>query len=422
MGLDKYAIINPAVMGATFCQNFLKNADALPVTMLNTNKNPNTMIIVDTKTVKTAFLFIENRSFIEISFLGNHTNIISLYIINKKTLQVKRYSVVSIEKLQILCYYSTVIYGLLEVTMFSVTERAYAKINLYLDITGKREDGFHDILTIMQIVSLYDEVDINLNLTDELTVTVVNSDVNISQEKNIAYIAAKKFYEHLYFTPKGKANIYIKKRIPIAAGLAGGSADAAAVLRGLNYLYGKPFTRQELCKIGMEVGSDVPFCIIGGTQVCRNRGDVTFDMYGIQNYYLLIACAGEKDSTADQYKKLDKKYNDFKDYVCGKNYGDLFGAFSVGKCREAFPLMFNIFESLYENDKDIDRIKAIMKSYEAKVTMISGSGPAVFGVFPDRYYAEDAQEELAKEGIASYLCRPINLEYDVMLPNKEPWL
>ena len=296
--------------------------------------------------------------------------------------------------------------------MYYLTERAYAKINLYLDIVGKREDGFHDILTIMQLVSLYDEVEINLNMTKEITVTVLNSNIDLPQEKNIAYVAAKKFYENLNFTPVSGANIYIKKNIPMAAGLAGGSADAAAVLRGLNYLYGKPFTTKELCNIGMGIGSDIPFCIVGGTQVCKNKGDVTFSMYGIQGYYLLIACEGNKDSTATQYKQLDAKYNNFEDYVCGKNYGDLFGAFSVGKCREAFPLMYNIFETLYENNETINKIKGIMYDNEATVAMISGSGPAVFGVFSNLLYAEDAQGALEKEGIKSIICRPINKEYE----------
>ena len=327
---------------------------------------------------------------------------------------------VSIENLYFLWYYNIEI-CLSEDNMFSITEKAYAKINLYLDIMDKREDGFHNLLTIMQIVGLYDEVDINLNMTKKISVKLLNSDIDIPQEKNIAYIAAKKFYDNLDFIPVSGADISIKKNIPMAAGLAGGSADAAAVLRGLNYLYGKPFTRQELCKIGMEIGSDVPFCIVGGTQVCKNKGDVTFDMYGIQHYHLLIACKGDKESTAVQYRKLDQKYNNFKDYVCGKNYGDLFGAFSVGRCSEAFPLMFNIFEDLYENDENIRKIKSIMYDNEAKVAMISGSGPAVFGVFPNSFYAEDAQEELAKEGIESVICLPINKEYDVMLPGDKPW-
>lgn len=305
--------------------------------------------------------------------------------------------------------------------MFSRTEKAYAKINLYLDITNKREDGFHDLLTIMQLVTLHDEVDITLNMTKEISVKVLNPEIDLPQEKNIAYIAAKKFYENLDFVPVSGADITIKKNIPMAAGLAGGSADAAAVLRGLNYLYGKPYTRKELCRIGMEIGSDVPFCIVGGTKVCRNRGDVTFDMYGITNYYVVVACKGEKKSTAEQYRKLDEIHNDFKEYVCGKNYGDMFGAFTVRRCREAFPLMFNIFEELYEDDENIKLIKKIMSNNEACVSMVSGSGPAVFGAFSDIIYAEDAQEELLKAGIESYICHPINKEYDAILPYDSGW-
>lgn len=309
----------------------------------------------------------------------------------------------------------------MEEYMFSVTEKAYAKINLYLDIMNKRDDGFHDILTIMQIVSLYDEVDITLNMTKDITVKVVNSDIDLPQEKNIAYKAALKFYENLNFVPISGADITIVKNIPMAAGLAGGSADAAAVLRGLNYLYGKPFTREELCKIGMEIGSDVPFCIVGGTQVCKNKGDVTFSMNGIQAYHILIAYGSNKESTAEQYRLLDEKYNNFKDYQCGKNYGDLFGAFSVGRCREGFKLMFNIFEDLYENDENIKKIKKIMLENEATMAMISGSGPAVFGAFPNLLYAQDAKELLEKEGISSYICYPIELEYDEMTPGKPLW-
>lgn len=301
--------------------------------------------------------------------------------------------------------------------MHYIIEKAYAKINLYLDIMKKREDGYHDIITIMQIVSLYDEVEVSLNFSDKISVKIVNSDIEIPQEKNIAYIAAQKFYDKLYFTPIGRADISIKKNIPLAAGLAGGSANAAAVLRGLNYLYGKPFTTEELCEIGMEIGSDVPFCIVGGTQVCKNRGDVTYEMLGIKNHHILIATGGIKESTAEQYKKLDEKYNDFKDYFCGRNYGDVFGALSVGRPREAFPIMFNIFEDLYQDNKEIAKIKSIMYENDASLAMISGSGPSVYGVYPSRIYAEDAQEALAKEGIESYLCVPINNVYEAILPD-----
>ena len=298
--------------------------------------------------------------------------------------------------------------------MFSVTEKAYAKINLYLDIIKKREDGFHDILTIMQLVSLYDEVKIYLTNTKEISVTMVNSDVIIPQEENIAYLAAKRFYENLDFAPSGGADIYIKKNIPLAAGLAGGSADAAAVLRGLNFLYGSPFSIKELCKIGLEIGSDVPFCIVGGTQVCKNRGEVSSCSNGIQDHFLLIACAGQKESTAMQYRKLDEKYNDFNEYECCKNYEDLCGAFSVRSTTKALALMFNIFEDLYENDENVRKIKQIMYEYEANKAIISGSGPAVLGIFSSINYAEDANEKFKKLGIRSFVCSPMDKEYEVM--------
>lgn len=305
--------------------------------------------------------------------------------------------------------------------MDSITEKAYAKINLYLDVEKKRDDGFHDILTIMQLVTLYDEVTITLNQTKEISVQVVNMDIGVPENKNIAYIAAQKFYENLNFEAIGRADIKIKKNIPIAAGLAGGSADAAAVLRGLNDLYGKPYTTKELCKIGLSIGSDVPFCIVGGVQVCRGKGDVIIDLYGIKCYDIVIACGEEKDSTAEQYKRLDEKFNNFKKYQFAKGFSETYGGFLSGRCRDAFKSMFNIFETLYEDDERMKNIKEVMYKNEAKIAMLSGSGPSIYGVFPSRFGAEEAQKDLERQNIKAYFCRPINKLYEEILPGEEPW-
>lgn len=304
--------------------------------------------------------------------------------------------------------------------MFTI-EKAFAKINLMLDIERKREDGYHDIFTIMQLVDLYDEVYIRLNMSGEIIVKMKNVDLDLPMEKNLAYIAAKKFYENLYFDTKIGVEIIIFKNIPVASGLGGGSADAGAVLRGLNFLYGKPFTTKELCNIGISIGSDVPFCIVGGVQACRGKGDVVCDIFGIQNYNLVLACGEEKESTAAQYKKLDEKFNDFKDHKISPDNHILISALISGRCREAFGKMYNIFESLYDENSSVQKIKKIMYENDANFAMLSGSGPTVFGVFPNCLYAEDAQEVLAKENIKSYICRPINKPYERIFPNEEPW-
>lgn len=305
--------------------------------------------------------------------------------------------------------------------MYWKNEKAYAKINLYLDIQKKREDGFHDLFTLMQIVDFCDDVTISTNSTKTITLTMSGIPVDVPNEKNIAYIAAQKFYENLDFEANGRVDINIVKRIPVAAGLAGGSADAAAVLRGLNDLYGKPYTTEELCKLGATLGSDVPFNIVGGVQLCREKGDIMYQTYGVQHYNILIAFGGHKISTAEQYRKLDEKYNDFLDYPLKEEFQKMHLAFATGRCSEAFGNMYNIFETLYEDDETFNKIKRIMYENEAKVAMLSGSGPSIFGVFPDSFYARDAQEALAKEGIESYLCNPINKTYEYILPNTEPW-
>ena len=173
------------------------------------------------------------------------------------------------------------------------TEEAYAKINLYLDIERKREDGYHDLVTLMQIVSLSDTVSISLNESKEINLRMIDLPIEIPKEENLAYRAAKKFYDNLDFEAKGRADIEIIKRIPCASGLSGGSADAAAVLRILNELYGKPFMPDELCKLGAELGADVPFNIKGGVQMCYGIGDKMYKTYGLRHYTLMIALGNQ---------------------------------------------------------------------------------------------------------------------------------
>ena len=299
-------------------------------------------------------------------------------------------------------------------------EKAYAKINLYLDIHRKREDGFHDIFTIMQLVDIYDEVTITLDTSEEITLSMINSPVDVPTKKNIAYLAAQKFYEHLDFKTKHRPHIQIVKNIPVAAGLAGGSADAAAVLRGLNFMYGKPYMLDDLCKLGATLGADVPFNIVGGAQLCREKGDIMYHTYGIQHYNILIACGDEKISTGQQYKMLDEMYNNFIDYPLKEEFQQTHLGFATGRCTEAFKSMYNVFEKLYENNETYKKTKEIMYANQAKIAMLSGSGSSVFGVFPNSFYAEDARDELAKAGIKSFMCKPINKTYEYLLPNTDP--
>ena len=154
--------------------------------------------------------------------------------------------------------------------MFNVThkEKAYAKINLYLDVVNKRENGYHDILSIMQNISLHDVVSVSASKSDTVNISVDCDDVTVPKgSQNIAYKAAELFSEML--GESANIEIEIEKNIPSAAGLAGGSADAAAVLRLLNKIFDNPFSMNELCAIGAKVGADVPFCILQGSYVAK---------------------------------------------------------------------------------------------------------------------------------------------------------
>lgn len=293
--------------------------------------------------------------------------------------------------------------------MRSVTEKAYAKINLYLDIAGKRDDGYHDLITVMQEISLCDEVELHLCASPSITLSCEGNFHNIDMHKNLAYIAAEAFCRRLGADTAQGVNIVLKKNIPVSAGLGGGSADAAAVLRGLNRLFGEPFTTDELCEIGMSIGSDVPFCIVGGAQICRGRGEVVREVRGLENCNILVAMGGTKLSTSEQYRILDLKYNDFVDYKSGKGYDEMLAALDKTGSVDALTCTRNIFDVLYENTPTMGVVREIMYANGARAVVLSGSGPSVFGAF-DTPICE-AKKSLEQQGIPSYPCRPVNRKH-----------
>ena len=298
--------------------------------------------------------------------------------------------------------------------MDKIKEIAYAKINIFLDVIEKMEDGYHDLLTIMQLISLHDEVYLEFNTDGKINLECENLDVGVAPENNLAYIAAEKFYEK-YRTPTApKVKIRIVKNIPVASGLGGGSADAAAVLRGLNKLFDKPFTEKELCEIGMEIGSDVPFCVVGGAHICRGRGTPKLDIYGIQHYYVVTACGDKKLSTAAAYKRLDEEYNNFAIHISPVDFDCVCSHLMSRRCRLALPFLYNLFDMIYDENSYVQKIKKLMMDNDGVFAMVSGSGPTVFGLFEDIVYAEDMQEILRKEGIESQISHPIDILYSEM--------
>ena len=288
--------------------------------------------------------------------------------------------------------------------MKALKEKAYAKINLYLDVLCKREDGFHDIKTVMHSVSLCDEVTVAISPARTSTIKLsVEGNVYIpSDGKNLAYKAASLFLEKLGIF--ANVNIKLVKKIPVAAGLAGGSSDAAAVLRAMNRLYKRPLTLAALCKLGAELGSDVPYCIMGKTAICEGRGELITPISTNIRLHTVIATANEYVSTPAAYSALDRHYSDFDGTVKTggeEHYAHLIRGLNCG--RLAPEGIFNVFEaSVLPSCPHATEIKQKMLEFGAVCAMMSGSGPSVFGIFENKSKAQMAAARLLELGYSSY--------------------
>lgn len=288
------------------------------------------------------------------------------------------------------------------------TERANAKINAYLDVTSRRENGYHNIVSIMQTVSLCDLVSVDFRPTGHTSIRLEASgnDAMPTDCRNLAWRAAEKFLQRA--ERSGEVRIIIEKHIPMAAGLAGGSADAAAVLRALNALCGSPLTLDELCALGATLGADVPFCIRGGTALVTGIGERMDDFPAMPEGILLVACRGEGVSTPWAYGELDRKYNDFKAPKSADNRTTCIeNAWKNGDLTASCAHFFNLFEEVVPTvQKDVGDLKRIMTESGAVRAMMSGSGPSVFGVFAELGAADAACMRLRESGAAAYVCHP----------------
>ncbi len=290
--------------------------------------------------------------------------------------------------------------------MDSTVQRAYAKINLHLDVTSRMENGFHSVTTVMQTVSLCDTLTLSLRDDREIFISCDKSFVPTG-EKNIAWRAADKLLRAAGLDIG--VSIHIEKKIPMAAGLAGGSADAAAVLRGLNELCGEPLTLDELCILAGELGSDVPFCVVGGTALATGRGDVLCPFPALPSCTLLVACGGEGVSTPEAYGMLDERFNRFENYSA-RSLDALEKAIALKDIPAIAASTFNIFEEpILTVRPTARRIKDTMLDCGALGAMMSGSGPSVFGIFEKLEDARAAREQI-KDFAAADICEPAFFE------------
>lgn len=279
--------------------------------------------------------------------------------------------------------------------MINVT--APAKINLFLDILGRLENGFHSLFMVMQTVDLCDEITVDKGNGG---ISLTCFDERLPQdERNIAYKAAAAFFKATGIEPN--AVITVTKKIPFEAGLAGGSADAAAVIVGLNKLYGTELSTQAMCEIGLTVGSDVPFCIKGGTCIAQNRGEVLSEVKPLKECFIVIAKPEKGVSTAQAFAAADSTHIYHPDNL------RMLDACSRGDFNAICKHASNVFEQVIEVVERIE-IKDVMRSCGALLYQMSGSGPSVFGIFDSKEEAEKCVRELKKSYKDVFLTSPVN--------------
>lgn len=280
-----------------------------------------------------------------------------------------------------------------------VKVQAPAKINMSLDVLRRRPDGYHDVSMVMQAVGLYDYVTVETTDTRDIDIRCDYEGVPCD-EKNIAYKAAAAFFKYTE-TDNSGIIITIEKHIPTQAGLAGGSADGAAVIFALNMLFSTHLKEKEMCEIGGRVGADVPFCIVGGTRLASGTGTKLKKMISIPRCKLIICKPDVSVSTAEAYQKIDSANLTHPEFTA-----EMVKAIYARDIWMVTTCMLNDFEIALDLD-EIKAVKKIMLKNKALGACMSGSGSAVFAVFNNEKKAEKCLQALKKDYKDVFLCEPV---------------
>ena len=271
--------------------------------------------------------------------------------------------------------------------------KALGKINLGLDVLGKRPDGYHDVRMVMQTIYLYDQITITkrkepgIGLSTNLFYLPVN-------ENNLAYRAAKLLMDE--FEIRSGVDIFLEKHIPVAAGMAGGSSNAAAVLYGINRMFDLGLSMEELMKRGVSLGADVPYCIMRGTVLAEGIGEILTPLPPMPRCQIVVAKPPVSVSTKMVYEKIDSRriveHPDIDGIIEGLKEGDV---------TKIASRMGNVLEQVtVEEYPVIDKIKKLMNEGGAKGAMMSGSGPTVFGIFTEKSLTKKAALKIREAGLA----------------------
>ncbi|MEO2509124.1 4-(cytidine 5'-diphospho)-2-C-methyl-D-erythritol kinase [Clostridium paraputrificum] len=278
-------------------------------------------------------------------------------------------------------------------------EKAYAKVNITLDVMGKREDGYHLLKMIMQNIDIYDVITIE-KIESGIEITC-NKPYVPTDERNLAYKAAKLFKDTFNIT--SGVSINIKKNIPVAAGLAGGSTDCAAVLKIMNKLFQVNADNEKLMELGVKLGADVPYCIDGGTALCQGIGEILTPLKPFKNHIIVLVKPPFGVSTKEVYKNFDlgrvKNHPETDKVITYMNEDNLY---------EVAKNMKNLLENVtLKKHKVISSIKSEMESLGAIKAMMSGSGPTVFAFFDDMMKAQRCYDEMKKKYNDTFITRTV---------------
>ena len=258
--------------------------------------------------------------------------------------------------------------------MTTLYEGAFAKLNLTLDVLGKRDDGYHDLQSVMQTISVRDDIEIDIG-TGKPWCLKCDKEGIPCDERNLAWKAARVYLDTVKKDPDG-IEIRITKRIPSEAGMGGGSADAAAVLRALNRHYGEPLSIGALAELGAQVGSDVPFCVICGTAMVEGRGERLRKLPDMPDCIFVICKPEFSVSTPELYRKLDET-------TIGKRPDNraMESALLAGDLEKVCQNVFNVFDPVVTAEhNELNYIKSLLHQYGAAAYQMTGSGSAVFAI------------------------------------------
>ncbi len=288
-----------------------------------------------------------------------------------------------------------------------VTLNAYAKINLLLDVTGRKSNGYHSLFTIMQSIGLKDTVTVEQTAGEEITITCTEPSIP-TDSKNLVYKSAVGFYEHAGIYKNRGLHIHIEKHIPTYAGLGGGSADGAAVLIALNEMYKKGYNKRRLCAIGVKISADIPFCIVGGTSLAQDVGGVVAALPDIDDCCFVLVKPVNGVSTKEAYAALDTAES-----LRHARGDDMLEALIDSSFKEAVKYCDNVFEQVVEVQGRVD-IKHIMRENNSLAACMTGSGSTIFGIFGNEKEARLCAKKLEEKYSDVFVCPPKNYGIEIV--------